>query len=103
MERSPAYSEVVRPNSWNFRLASGVNLEWGILACCFAGARCPDCGHDFLVSFSCKGRRLCPSCNARRMAQTAAALSPDVVAGIVELAHVRVLRWFARPQRADRA
>lgn len=31
-------------------------LECGILACGFASARCPDCGHDFLVAFSCKGR-----------------------------------------------
>ena len=28
----------------------------GILAYGFARARCPDCGHDFLVAFSCKGR-----------------------------------------------
>jgi anaerobic ribonucleoside-triphosphate reductase len=45
-------------------------LECGILAYGFARARCPDCGHDFLVAFSCKGRGLCPSCNARRMAET---------------------------------
>ena len=31
-------------------------LECGILAYGFARARCPDCGHDFLVAFSCKGR-----------------------------------------------
>nr|WP_083848565.1 transposase zinc-binding domain-containing protein [Thiorhodovibrio frisius] len=33
-----------------------------------AVSRCPDCGHDFLVAFSYKGRGVCPSCNARRMA-----------------------------------
>ena len=33
-------------------------LECGILACGFARARCGDCGHDFLVAFSCKGRGL---------------------------------------------
>jgi len=47
-------------------------LECGILSCGFARARCGECGHDFLVAFSCKGRGVCPSCNARRMAQTAA-------------------------------
>jgi len=31
-------------------------LECGILAYGFARARCPECGHDFLVAFSCKGR-----------------------------------------------
>jgi hypothetical protein len=49
-------------------------LECGILAYGFACARCPECGHDFLVAFSCKGWGLCPSCNARRMAETAAHL-----------------------------
>jgi hypothetical protein len=47
-------------------------LECGSLASGFARARCPDCGHDFPVAFSCKGRGLCPSCNAQRMAETAA-------------------------------
>ena len=45
-------------------------LECGILACGFCRARCPECGHDFLVAFSCKGRAVCLSCNARRMAET---------------------------------
>ena len=53
-------------------------LECGILAYGFARARCPDCGHDFLVAFSCNGRGLCPSCNARRMAETAAHLVDHV-------------------------
>lgn len=44
----------------------------------FARARCPDCGHDFLVAFSCKGRGLCPSSNARRMTETAAHLVDHV-------------------------
>jgi len=44
-------------------------LECGILAYGFARARCPECGHDFLVAFSCKGRGVCPSCNARRMGE----------------------------------
>ena len=53
-------------------------LECGILAYGFARARCGECGHDFLVAFSCKGRGLYPSCNARRMAETAAHLVDDV-------------------------
>jgi len=36
-------------------------LEWGILAHGFARARCGQCGHDFLIAFSCKGRSVCPS------------------------------------------
>lgn len=44
----------------------------------FARARCGDCGHDFLIAFSCKGRGVCPSCTTRRMAQTAAHLTDHV-------------------------
>lgn len=39
-------------------------LRCGILAHGFARARCDDCGHDFLIAFSCKGRGVCPSCKA---------------------------------------
>ncbi len=49
-------------------------LECGVLAHGSARARCSACGHDFLIAFSCKGRGVCPSCNTRRMAETAAHL-----------------------------
>ena len=54
-------------------------LERGILAHCFLRQRCGDCGHDKLVAFSCKRRGFCPSCGARRMAQTAAHLMDHVI------------------------
>jgi hypothetical protein len=53
-------------------------LECGILAYGFARARCAECGHDFLVAFSCKGRGICPSCNSRHMVETAAHLVDHV-------------------------
>jgi hypothetical protein len=53
-------------------------LECGILAHRFAQARCPECSHDFLVTFSCKGRGVCPLCNTRRMVETAAHLVDHV-------------------------
>ena len=40
----------------------------GVLARGFTRWRCPRCGQDLLVPFSCK-TRLCPSCAGRRMAQ----------------------------------
>lgn len=46
-----------------------------------------DCGHDKLVAFSCKRRGFCPSCGARRMAQTAAHLVDRVIP------HVPVRQW----------
>ncbi len=48
-------------------------LEGGILAHGFARARCDECGEDFLIAYSCKGRGICPSCNAKRMVETACA------------------------------
>jgi len=62
-------------------------LECGIFAHGFARARCDDCGHDYFVAFSCKGRGVCPSCNTRRMAETAAHLVDHV------LPHLPVRQW----------
>jgi hypothetical protein len=53
-------------------------LTCGILANGFARARCDHCGHDFLMAFSCKGRGVCPSCNTRRMDESAAHLVDHV-------------------------
>lgn len=53
-------------------------LECGILAHGFARARCAECGHDFLIAWSCKGRGVCPACNTRRMVETAAHLADHV-------------------------
>ena len=54
-------------------------LECGILTHGFARARCADCGHDFLIAYSCKGRGVCPSCTTRRMVETAAHLALHVI------------------------
>jgi hypothetical protein len=54
-------------------------LRCGILAHGFARAYCSACGHDFLIAFSCKGRDICPSCATRRMAETAAHLTDQVL------------------------
>jgi hypothetical protein len=62
-------------------------LECGILAHGFLRLRCGDCGHDKLVAFSCRRRGFCPSCGARRMAQTAAHLVEHVIP------HVPVRQW----------
>jgi len=54
-------------------------LECGVLAHGFLRLRCTDCAHEKLVAFSCKRRGFCPSCGARRMAQTAAHLVEHVI------------------------
>jgi len=62
-------------------------LDCGVLAHGFLRVHCDACGHDRLVSFSCKGRGLCPSCGGRRMADTAAHLVDRV------LPEVPVRQW----------
>jgi hypothetical protein len=54
-------------------------LECGILAHGFLRVRCADCAHERLVAFSCKRRGFCPSCGARRMAESAAVLVDEVI------------------------
>ena len=49
-------------------------LQCGILAYGFARVRCETCAENFLVAYSCKGRGICPSCNTKRMFETAAHL-----------------------------
>ncbi len=57
-------------------------LKCGILAHGFARAECRRCGEPLLVAFSCKRRGVCPSCNARRMHNTAAHLVDRVFADV---------------------
>jgi hypothetical protein len=45
----------------------------------FVRCHCDGCGHDVLVALSCKGRGLCPSCNARRMANEAAVITDRIL------------------------
>ena len=52
----PVISEVVR-----------AYLRCGDLKEGFARIRCPKCGHEYLLQFSCKVRCFCPSCQAKRV------------------------------------
>jgi hypothetical protein len=54
-------------------------LACGILAHGFLRLRCAECAHEKLVAFSCKRRGFCPSCGARRMAETAAHLVDHII------------------------
>jgi len=44
----------------------------------FLRVRCESCHAEHLVAFSCKQRGFCPSCGARRMAESAALLVDEV-------------------------
>ena len=56
-------------------------LTCGILCFGFGRARCTSSGQGFVVAFSGKDRGVCPSCNGRRMALTAAHLVDRVGRG----------------------
>jgi ribosomal protein S27E len=54
-------------------------LKCGQLEHGFLRVRCDTCHAEQLVAFSCKRRGICPSCGARRMADTAALLVDEVL------------------------
>ena len=53
-------------------------LKCGRLEHGFLRVQCTHCHHEHLVAFSCKRRGFCPSCGARRMAESAALLVDEV-------------------------
>ena len=54
-------------------------LKSGRLEHDFLRVQCNHCHHEYLVAFSCKRRGFCPSCGARRMAESAALLVNKVL------------------------
>jgi ribosomal protein S27E len=42
-------------------------LDCGNPLCGFVRIRCPDCGAEHLLMFSCRTRGFCPSCQAKRV------------------------------------
>jgi hypothetical protein len=70
-------------------------LDCGLLCHGFARIRCPGCGHEQLLAFSCKGR-LCPSCVGRRMADTAAYLVDQLLPAAGYRQWVLTFPWVLR-------
>ena len=54
-------------------------LKCGRLEHGFLRVQCNDCHTEHLVAFSCKCRGFCPSCGARRMAESAALLVDEIL------------------------
>ena len=53
-------------------------LKCGRLKHGFLRVRCETCHEEGLIAFSCKRRGFCPSCGARRMAESSALLADEV-------------------------
>jgi hypothetical protein len=44
-------------------------LDCGDLHLGFTRVRCADCGHEYLLAYSCKRRHFCPSCHQKRVVE----------------------------------
>ena len=72
-------------------------LDCGILDHGFARIRCPECKKELLLAFSCKGRGLCPSCGAKRVAAFAAFLPDELLADVGHAQWVFTVPKLLRP------
>jgi len=57
-------------------------LDCGILHNGFARVRCKDCGHEYLLAFSCKRRHFCPSCHQKRVVEFGEWLCEEVLKAV---------------------
>ncbi len=69
-------------------------LDCGHLHFGFARVKCEDCGHEYLLAFSCKRRHFCPSCHQKRVVEFGEWLCAEV------LKYVPHRQWvFSIPKR----
>lgn len=69
-------------------------LDYGDLHFGFARVKCEDCGHEYLLAYSCKRRHFCPSCHQKRVVEFGEWLCSDV------LKYVPHRQWvFSIPKR----
>ena len=72
-------------------------LDCGLFESGFARVACPRCRAEFLVSFSCKRRGLCPSCGAKRAAIFSELLQHRILADVPHAQWVFSLPKMLRP------
>jgi transposase-like protein len=80
-------------------------LDCGDLHQGFARIYCADCGHDYLLAFSCKARYFCPSCHQKRMLAYGEWVEENVLAPVPHRQYVFALPKLLRPyfrQRRER-
>ncbi len=78
-------------------------LRCGDLASGFTRLQCPDCDHERLLAFTCKGRHFCPSCHQRRVRSTSDWIATAVCHEVPQRQFVftipKVLRGIFRKRR----
>jgi ribosomal protein S27E len=57
-------------------------LDCGIPKNGFSRVRCGDCGHEYLLAFSCKRRHFCPSCHQKRVVEFGERLCQELVKAV---------------------
>ena len=63
----------------------------------FARIHCDNCGHDYLLAFSCKTRYFCPSCHQKRMLAFGEWIQEQVLAQVPHRQYVFTLPKLLRP------
>ena len=85
------------------RTAIDKYIKCGDLREGFARVRCPDCGKEFFVAFSCRQRCCCPSCDQKRALLLGMRLAEEVLARVSHrqwvLTMPKRLRLFFRYDR----
>ncbi len=78
-------------------------LDCGNPMCGFARIRCPDCGEERLLMFSCKTRGFCPSCHAKRREEWGEWMREELLLDVPQRQVVftipKMLRLFLRYKR----
>ena len=73
-------------------------LECGDLHQGFARIKCPDCQHEYLLAFSCRGSWFCPSCHNKKVVQFGHHLKETVLYPVPHRQYVfsipKILRKF---------
>jgi hypothetical protein len=79
-------------------------LDCGNPKCGFARIRCPDCGTERLLTFSCKVRGFCPSCHSKRREEWGEWMRESLVLDVphrqVVLTIPKMLRVFFKYKRS---
>ena len=58
-------------------------LDCGILHNGFARVKCKACNHEYLLTFSCKGRHFYPSCHSKRVVEFGQWLCSSVLKNVL--------------------
>ena len=74
-------------------------LDCGNPRCGFARIRCPDCGEERLLMFSCRTRGFCPSCHARRLEEWGEWMGEEL---LLDVPHRQVVFTIPRMLIPDR-